>query len=154
MSKKYAEKIWTLKISDDSGSLKTIQLYDGNTVLGEYIQLRRNYFDDLIKEIKLNKKYTVGKALKKVTSPEGEDWTKNPLILLIANNTEKEVPLWLLIKRENNLNGFLLALGPKVLCEHLIKEQERVEEIRKFLEYMVIYSQKWAISTIIPTFLE
>ena len=76
-------------------------------------KLRRNYFDDLIKEIKLNKKYTVGKSLKKVTSPEGEDWTENPLILLMANNKEKDVPIWLLLKRENNLNGYLVAVGPR-----------------------------------------
>ena len=102
----------------------------------------------------MNKKYTVGKSLKKVTSPEGEDWTENPLVLLMANNKEKEVPLWLLIKRENNLNGYLVAIGPNVFCDYLAKEQERIEEIRKFLEYMVIYSQKWVISAIIPTFLE
>jgi hypothetical protein len=154
MSKKYEEQLWTVKLTDDSGSEKTIKLYDGNSVLGEYIQLRRNYFDDLIKEIKLNKKCTVGKSLKKVISPKGEDWTKNPLILLIANNKENNVPLWLLIKRENNLNGFLVALGPKVLCEYLVAEQERIEEIRKFLEYMVIYSQKWVISVLIPTFID
>ena len=154
MSKKYTEKIWTVKVTTDTGSPKTIKLFDGNAVLGEYIQIRRNYFDDLIKEIKLNKKYTVGKSLKKVTSPDGEEWTNNPLILIMANNKEKGVPLWLLIKRENNLNGYLVAVGPKVFCEYLIKEQERIEEIRKFLEYMVIYSQKWTISALIPSFLE
>ena len=154
MSRKYSEKIWTVKLSVDSGSTKTIKLYDGKAVLGEYVQIRRNYFDDLIKEIKLNKKFTVGKSLKKVTSPEGEDWIENPLVLLMANNKEKEVPLWLLIKRENNLNGYLVAIGPNVFCDYLAKEQERIEEIRKFLEYMVIYSQKWVISAIIPTFLE
>ena len=154
MSKKYSEKIWNIKLNVESGSTKTIKLFDGNAVLGEYIQIRRNYFDDLIKEIKLNKKYTVGKSLQKVTSPKGEDWTENPLILLMATNKEKEVPVWLLLKRENNLNGYLIAIGPQVFCDYLAKEQERIEEIRKFLEYMVIYSQKWAISAIIPAFLE
>jgi len=154
MSQKYTEKIWTINIHADGGTSKTIKLYDGKAVLGEYLQIRRNYFDDLIKEIKLNKKYIVGKSLKKVTSPEGEDWTKNPLILLLATNKDKKIPLWLLIKRENNLNGFLVAMGPSVFCEYLVKEPERIEEIRKFLEYLVIYSQKWAITTIIPSFLE
>ena len=154
MSKKYLEKIWTIKVISDSSSPNTIKLYDGKAVLGEYIQIRRNYFDDLIKEIKTNKKYSVGKSLKKVTSPEGVDWTENPLILLMAHNKEKDVPIWLLIKRENNLNGYLLAIGPNVFCDYLAKEQERIEEIRKFLEYMVIYSQKWIISAIIPSFLE
>lgn len=154
MSRKYSEKIWSVKLSENSGSTKTIKLYDGSAVLGEYIQIRRNYFDDLIKEIKLNKKYTVGKYLQKVTSPKGEDWTENPLILLMATNKEKDVPIWLLLKRENNLNGYLVAVGPKVFCDYLAKDQERIEEIRKFLEYMVIYSQKWVISAIIPAFLD
>ncbi len=154
MSKNYSKKNWTIKINADDGSSKTIEMYDGDAVLGEYIQIRRNYFDDLIKEIKLNKKYSVGKSLKKVTSPDGEDWTNNPLILLMVINKEKNIPIWLLIKRENNLNGFLIALGPDIFCEYLAKEQERVEEIRKFLEYMVIYSQKWEITAMIPSFLE
>ena len=154
MSKKYSDRLWTVKVNSNDGSVKSLKMYDGNAVLGEYIQIRRNYFDDLLKEIKLNKKYFVGKSLVKVISHEGEDWTKNPLILLIAINREKNIPMWLLIKRENNLNGYLIAIGPEVFCEYLAKEQERIEEIRKFLEYMVIYSQKWEISAIIPSFLE
>ncbi|TFG18933.1 MAG: hypothetical protein EU530_07775 [Promethearchaeota archaeon] len=154
MSKKYSEKIWSIQLSEASGSPKTIELCDGNAVLGEYIQIRRNYFDDLIKEIKLNKKYTVSKSLKEVTSPKGENWTENPLILIVAHNKEKDVPIWLLLKRENNLNGYLIAIGPDVFCEYISKEQEKIEEIRKFLEYMVIYSLKWEILALIPTFLE
>jgi len=153
MSKKYSEKAWTVILKTDSGSTSTIKLYDGNSVLGEYIQIRRNYFDDLIKEIKLNKAYSVGKYIYKVISHEGEDWTENPMILLMARNKEKDVPLWLLIKRENNLNGFLVAIGPEIFCEYLVKESERIEEIRKFLEYVVIYSQKWAITAIVPSYL-
>ena len=154
MSKKYDDKIWTIILRSSSGATKTIKLYDGNVVLGEYIQIRRNYFDDLIKEIKINKSYSVGKSVKKVTNPNGEDWTKNPMILIMATNKEKDIPLWLLIKRENNLNGFLVAVGPEIFCEYLVKEQERIEEMRKFLEYMVIYSQKWSISALIPTYIE
>ena len=154
MSKKYTDKIWKVTLRSDSGSTKTIKLFDGNSVLGEYIQIRRNYFDDLVKEIKINKSYKVGKYLKKVSDPNGEDWTNNPMVLIMATNKEKDIPLWLLIKRENNLNGFLVAVGPEIFCDYLVKEQERIEEIRKFLEYMVIYSQKWAISALIPTYLE
>ena len=154
MSKKYSDKIWSIKLALEDGSTKTIKLYDGDAVLGEYIQIRRNYFDDLLKEIKLHKKYAIGKTIKKISSPEGDDWTENPILLIMAMNKEKGLPLWFLIKRENNLNGYLVAIGPKVFCEYLAKEQERVEEIRKFLEYMVIYSQKWSLEVLIPAYLE
>ncbi|MBN2155100.1 MAG: hypothetical protein JW776_03585 [Candidatus Lokiarchaeota archaeon] len=153
MSKKFPEKSWTVKIRSNSGSGHSFNLYDGNAVLGEYILIRRNYFDDLIKEIKLNKAYSVEKSIQKITDPNDKDWTNNPMILILASNKENDAPLWLLIKRENNLNGYLAAIGPKVFCEYLIKEPERIEEIRKFLEYMVIYSQKWAIVALIPAFL-
>jgi len=146
-------KTWKVKVTIAGAEQPPLELFDACTVFGEYIQIRRNYFDDLIDSLKISKNYSVGKGIEEVIGIDGENWTKNPWILVMAKDNEKGVPFWLLIKRENDLNGFLVAIGPELLYKYMNESKENLDEIRKILEYLVVYHAKWTTTVLIPNFL-
>lgn len=145
---------WNIKINIDGNEQESLKLEDANKVLGEYIAINRNYFDDLLESLKISKNYNVGKVIEEITGTDGKNWTKNPWLLLMAKDTEKNAPFWFLIKRENDLNGFLVAIGPELLSNYLKSSKENIEEVRKILEYIVVYNNKWTATIFIPTILE
>jgi hypothetical protein len=139
-----------IKINDD----KPLKLHDLHSLIGKYIKINQVYFDELLNIIKKDrKKYTVSKSIKKITRHNGESWLENPWILIIAENTEKKVPVWMLIKRENDLTGLLIAVGPDLFYEYLNSSKDNLEDIKKILEYIVVYYGKWKTTILIPEFL-
>jgi len=99
------------------------------------------------------KKYTVGKGIEKIIGPNKKDWTQNPWVLLMFKDNEKQVPFWLLIKREKDLTGTLVAIGPEDLYQYYKDSKEPDDEIKRLIEYIVSYPQKFKLSMIIPNFI-
>lgn len=150
------KEIWKIELNINNIKIndnKPLELHDLHSLIGKYIKINQTYFDELLKTIKITKKYSVSKSIRKITKNNGESWTENPWILIIAENTENKVPVWMLIKRENDLTGFLIAVGPDLFYENLNSSKDNIEDIRKILEYIVVYHGKWKTTVLIPEFL-
>jgi hypothetical protein len=150
------KEIWKIELNINNIKIndnEPLELHDLHSLIGKYIKLNQTYFDELLKTIKITKKYSVSKSIRKITKNNGESWTENPWILIIAENTENKVPVWMLIKRENDLTGFLIAVGPDLFYENLNSSKDNIEDIRKILEYIVVYHGKWKTTVLIPEFL-
>ena len=95
------------------------------------------------------------KELKKLTGPDNENWTQNPWILLMIKDNEKSIPFWFLIKREKSLTGYFGSLWARK-CSSIIANNLRKidDEIKRILEYIIAYPQKFKLSIIIPNFLQ
>lgn len=150
------KEIWKIELNINNIKIndnEPLELHDLHSLIGKYIKINQTYFDELLKTIKITKKYSVSKSIRKITKNNGESWTENPWILIIAENTENKVPVWMLIKRENDLTGFLIAVGPDLFYENLNSSKDNIEDIRKILEYIVVYHGKWKTTVLIPEFL-
>lgn len=150
------KEIWKIELNINNIKIndnQPLELHDLHSLIGKYIKINQTYFDELLKTIKITKKYSVSKSIRKITKNNGESWTENPWILIIAENTENKVPVWMLIKRENDLTGFLIAVGPDLFYENLNSSKDNIEDIRKILEYIVVYHGKWKTTVLIPEFL-
>lgn len=150
------KEIWKIELNINNIKIndnKPLELHDLHSLIGKYIKINQTYFDELLKTIKITKKYSVSKSIRKITKNNGESWTENPWILIIAENTDNKVPVWMLIKRENDLTGFLIAVGPDLFYENLNSSKDNIEDIRKILEYIVVYHGKWKTTVLIPEFL-
>lgn len=150
------KEIWKIELNINNIKIndnEPLELHDLHSLVGKYIKINQTYFDELLKTIKITKKYSVSKSIRKITKNNGESWTENPWILIIAENTENKVPVWMLIKRENDLTGFLIAVGPDLFYENLNSSKDNIEDIRKILEYIVVYHGKWKTTVLIPEFL-
>jgi len=145
-------KIWTIKVVIEGNEQRSLILYDVKNVIGEYLSIRRNYFDELLDSFNKSKNYNVGKGIEEIIGADGKDWTKNPWILLLAKDKEKGAPFYFLFKRETDLNGFLVAIGPELFQNYLKNNREDIENLRKLLEYIVSYNQKWDVTMLIPNF--
>ncbi len=100
------KEIWKIELNINNIKIndnEPLELHDLHSLVGKYIKINQTYFDELLKTIKITKKYSVSKSIRKITKNNGESWTENPWILIIAENTENKVPVWMLIKRENDL---------------------------------------------------
>src|SRR4030042_4218954 len=118
-----------------------IELADVVPFFKAYPEVKRNFFDDLVTNVNKNKECYVGANIITVTGPDQKDWSKNPWLLLIARETEKEAPFWLLFKREKTLAGYLVALGPKGVATYA--KDEGIDEIRRILEYIIAFANRW-----------
>lgn len=150
------KEIWKIELNINNIKIndnQPLELHDLHSLIGKYIKINQTYFDELLKTIKITKKYSVSKSIRKITKNNGESWTENPWILIIAENTDNKVPVWMLIKRENDLTGFLIAVGPDLFYENLNSSKDNIEDIRKILEYIVVYHGKWKTTVLIPEFL-
>jgi len=126
-----------------------IELADVVPFFKAYPEVKRNFFDELVSNINKNKDFYVGANIKAVTGPDQTDWSANPWLLLIARETEKEAPFWLLFKREKTLAGYLVALGPAGVAAYA--KDEGLDEIRRILEYIITFTNRWDISIFLPT---
>ena len=142
-----------LKIADKSETEKVLELFDAKAYFGGYLKIKRSYFNELIKTIKMTKKYSTGRAIERVLSPNNEDWTFNPWILIIVKDSEKGNPFWFFIKREKDLSGILVAIGPKPFAEYNINNSEANREIKRLINYLVAYLNKFQCLVILPNFL-
>ncbi len=146
-------KIWKIGINFSDGTNDQLDLYDCASIFNEYITIKRKYFNELIKQIKDNPKYITGKAINKVSGPDGSDWTNNPWLFLLIKELENQKPIWLLFKREKNLDGLLVAIGPKQFANYLNSRKESDKTIKKLLNYFIAYPSKWANLVLLPNFL-
>lgn len=149
-------KSWkiSIKFSDSSKALeKEIILFDAQTFFNGYLKIRRTYFNALIKAIKISRNYNSEKGIDKIIGPDNRDWTNNAWLLLLIKDTEKMKPFWILIKREKDLSGLLIALGPKSFVEHSNNNQEVKREIKNLLNYFISYINKFECTILIPNFL-
>ncbi|MHA1291153.1 MAG: hypothetical protein ACTSQJ_00625 [Promethearchaeota archaeon] len=144
-----------LKFSNDKSISNELELFDSKSYFGGYLKIKRSFFNELIKTIKMTKKYITGRAIERVISPNGEenDWTYNPWILLIAKDNEKGMPFWFLFKREKDLSGLLVAIGPKSFAEYNNSNSEARREIKRLINYIVAYFNKFKCVILLPNFL-
>ncbi len=125
-----------------------IELADVLPFFKAYPEVKRNFFDELVANVNKNKETFVGANIKTVIGPDEKDWSSNAWLLLIARETEKEAPFWLLFKREKTLAGCLVALGPKGVASYA--KDEGIDEIRRILEYIIAFANRWDISIFLP----
>ena len=140
----------SIKIEDETDN---IELIDIKSVLDGYLNINRTFFDELLSIVKMIRKYSVGKGIEKVIGPDNKDWTKNPWVFIMIQDSERKIPFWILLKRERDLNGYLVAIGPDKFYEYLKKSQEPDSEVKRILEYVVAYPQKFKSAILIPNFI-
>lgn len=142
----------TLKFSD--GTNKELEMFDTQTYFGGYLKIKRSYFDSLVKSIKMTKKYFTKKAIYKVFAPDDEDWSLNPWMLIMVKDNEKKMPFWFFIKREKDLSGTLVAIGPKSYVEYNNnKSTESNREIKHLINYIIVYLNKFDCIVLLPSFI-
>jgi len=141
-----------LKFSDDTN--KDIELFDAKTYFGGYLKIKRSYFNTLAKTIKITRNYFTGRAIEKVVGPNNDDWTYNPWMLLMVKENEKKIPFWLFIKREKDLSGILVAIGPKSFANYNSNNaSEARREIKRLINYIVTYLKKFKCIILLPNHL-
>jgi hypothetical protein len=140
---------WRVKLQPPGmEGLSEIELNDVVPFFKAYPEVKRNFFDELVSNVNKNKDSFVGANIKAVIGPDEQDWSSNAWLLLIARETEKEAPFWLLFKREKTLAGYLVALGPKGVASYA--KDEGLDEIRRILEYIIAFANRWDISIFLP----
>jgi hypothetical protein len=146
--------VWRVLLRLSEEEKKELELFDAKTYFGGYLKIKRSYFNTLVKTIKMTKKYFTERAIEKVISPDNKDWTLNPWMLIIAKENEKEKPFWFFIKREKDLSGSLVAIGPKSFAEHNNQNLEEAKrEIKRLINYIIVYLNKFRCGIILPKFL-
>jgi len=143
-------KKWSVKLKFSDGREKKINLYDANRYFDGYLKIKRSYFNTLNEIINKENNYDIGKAIEKVETPDGEDWTLNPWILIIAKENEMGKTFWLLIKREKDLSGILIAIGPKLFAKYNNTNSEAKREIMRVINYLTAYLKKFECSILLP----
>ena len=146
-------KSWRVVLKFPDGSDKNLELFDSKQYFGGYLKIKRSYFNELVKTIKMTKKYNTSRAIDKVTGPDNEDWTLNPWMLIIVKDNEKNKPFWFFIKRERDLSGLLVAIGPKSFAEYNKGNSEARREIKRLINYIIAYLNKFNCLILLPNFL-
>ena len=72
---------------------------------------------------------------------------------MLVKDNESDIPFRFLMKREKDLSGFLVGIGPEKFVNYLKESKEEEDEIKRFLEYLIAYPQKFRISMVIPNFI-
>ncbi len=145
---------WKVFLKFSNGEDKELELFDAKVYFGGYLKIKRSYFNALYKTIKITKKYFTIKAIEKVIGPDNDNWTLNPWMLLIIKDNEKRKPFWFFIKREKDLSGKLVAIGPKPFTEFNDKNlPEAKREIKSLINYIVVYLNKFNCAIMLPNFL-
>lgn len=145
-----------LKFFDETNTEQELKLFDVNSYFGGYLKLKRSYFDALIKNVKMTKKnYMTGRAIEKVLGPDNEDWTHNPWMLIIVKDNVKNKPFWFFIKRERDLSGLLVAIGPKSFEEYSSNNpSEARNEIKRLMNYINAFINKFNCVILLPNYLQ
>ncbi len=146
--------IWKVFLKFSDGEAKELELFDAKVFFGGYLKIKRSYFNALFKTIKITKKYFTQKAIEKVIGPNKDNWTLNPWMLIIVKDNEKRKPFWFFIKREKDLSGILVAIGPKPFAEFNNKNlSEAKREIKSLINYIVVYLNKFNCVIMLPNYL-
>ncbi|TFF95851.1 MAG: hypothetical protein EU544_01855 [Promethearchaeota archaeon] len=146
-------KTWKIDLKFPDDSDKTIEIFDGKTYFSGYLKIKRSYFNELIKTVKMTKSYNIGRAIEKVVGPDKEDWTLNPWMLIIVKDNEKNKPFWFFIKRERDLSGLLVGIGPEPFAEYNSSNQEARREIKRLINYIIAYLNKFECLILLPNYL-
>lgn len=145
---------WNVSLKLTNGSTKTLELYDVKPIFNGYLKIKRSYFDRLLKAIKITKKYFTGNGIERVTGPDKQDWTFNPWILVLIQDNEKRKPFWLFIKRERDLSGELVAIGPKAFADYNNNNSDEARrELKRLMTYIVVYINKFECNVLLPNYL-
>ena len=143
-----------LKFPDSTDLEQQLELYDTKLYYGGYLKIKRSYFNELVKVIKMTKNYSTARAIERVISPDDDDWSLNPWMLLIIKDNEKNKPFWLFIKREKDLSGILVGIGPKTFAEYNKNNSEAKREIKRLINYIIAYLNKFQCIILLPIFLQ
>jgi hypothetical protein len=145
---------WRITLKLEDGKLEEFDLYDAKLYFEGYLKIKRSYFNRLTKAIKIAKNYTMKHAIEDVLSPDKEDWVLNPWLLMVVKDIEKEMPFWFLIKREFDLSGILVAIGPKSFAEFNSQNLgDAKRDIKRIINFIVSYLNKFNCIVFIPQFL-
>jgi hypothetical protein len=155
-----APNVWNVKITIEGNPQEQLALYDAYEVFEEYMSVTREYFDALIKYKGLEKRFKIGKGIEEITGPDGKNWTRNAWTLIMAKHTGKmkeitvdqDVPFWILIQRNSDLNGFVVAVGPQLFYEYLKSDSDRESNMRKLLDFIANYREDFKTIVLIPNF--
>jgi len=75
-------------------------------------------------------------------------------MLIIVKDNEKRKPFWFFIKREKDLSGILVAIGPKPFAEFNNQNlSEAKREIKSLINYIVAYLNKFKCVIMLPNYL-
>ena len=148
-------KPWKVFLKFSDGTNQSLELQDVKSYFGGYLKIKRSYFNELVKTIKITKKYSTGRAIEKVLGPAGDedDWTLNPWMLIIVKDNEKNKPFWFFIKRERDLSGLLVAIGPKPFADYNSSNSEAKREIKRLINYIIAYLNKFSCVVLLPNYL-
>ncbi|NVM19704.1 MAG: hypothetical protein HWN80_18525 [Candidatus Lokiarchaeota archaeon] len=147
-------EIWKINLKFSDGTINELEMYDAKAYFNGYLTLKRTYFIRLVKAIKMTKKYTTGHAIERVIGPDAKEWTGNSWMLLLIKDNEKKNPFWVLIKRERDLSGLLIAIGPKSFAEYNNSNMlEAKRDIKRLINYIVAYLNKFNCSVLLPNYL-
>jgi len=146
---------WKVFLKFSDGTTKNLELEDAKPYFGGYLRIKRSYFNELVKTLKMTKTYTTGRAIEKVLAPdEGNDeWTYNPWLLMIVKDNEKNKSFWFFIKRERDLSGLLVAIGPKPFADYNNNNPESRREIKQLINYIIAYFNKFRCVILLPNYL-
>ncbi len=146
-------KKWHITIKIEDESPEELEMYDVKDLYENYIAISRTFFDELLSYVKMIRKYAVGKGIEKVIGPDRKLWTQNPWLLIMFKDNEIQVPFWFLLKRGKDLNGTLVAIGPEHFYKFCSKDKDSDDEIKRLIEYLVAYPEKFRVSVMIPNIL-
>jgi hypothetical protein len=145
---------WKINLKFSDGITNNLELFDAKPYFNGYLRLKRSYFMRLIKAIKMTKKYTTGHAIESITGPDAKEWIENAWMLLLIKDNEKKNPFWILIKREKDLSGLLIAIGPKSFADYNNSNMlEAKRNIKRIINYIVAYLNKFNCSVLLPNYL-
>jgi hypothetical protein len=148
-------EFWKIFLKYDNSTDGTeIQLHDAKTYFGGYLKIKRTYFNELAKIIRSNNNYLTGKAIEKVIGPDNTDWTFNSWMFLTIKDNEKGKKFWLFIKREKDLSGILVAIGPKTFADYNKENAEAKREIKQVLSFIITYGNKFQVVILLPNHLK
>ena len=138
---------------DNLNSEKELEVFDVKSYFGGYLKIKRSYFNKLKKVINMTKKYSTKNAIEKVIGPDEDDWTLNPWMLILIKDNEKAKKFWLFIKREKDLSGHLIAIGPKPYFDYNQVNSEAKREIKQLITYIITYLNKFQVFILLPNYL-
>lgn len=146
---------WNVFLKFSNGSNQKLELIDAKQYFGGYLRIKRSFFNALSKTIQMTKKYVTERAIERVISPDEIDWTLNPWMLIIVKDNEKKMPFWFFIKREKDLSGNLVAIGPKPFADYNNKNlPEARRDIKRLISYIIAYLNKFNCMVLLPNFLK
>jgi len=147
-------KSWKISLNYGENKAKQLELFDTFEYFNGYLKIKRSYFNKLMKAVKMTKKYRIEKGIAKVMNPENEDWTLNPWMFFMVKDNEKENPFWLLIKREKDLSGTLVAIGPKQFRDYNANiNSEAKRELKRLINFIIIHLNKFNCLILIPNYI-